>query len=219
MIKDTELTIDQINQLADELGIEIPVQYDVPKEFNVNTVTFTTKAQSTTHRYTGEMPNPSYDPGDPNSPQTVQVDYAWVETVEPKTDAWVLPDDAQLKVKETSKSVGKDGFKKTLGNTTKGKVQKEKKVEDPKDRYHDINIELKQLENELRKVQREQEKLVGSDLIANLQRQYSLLNEQIDATARKIGIAKEEQDELQAKLAGQGVLFNADGTIANYATA
>ena len=105
------------------------------------------------------------------------------------------------------------------GKKSGSKPKKENKITDPKDRYHDINIELKQIANQLDKVKDNTDNLVGSDLIANLQQQYSLLNKEIDATARKIGIAKEEQDELQAKLAGQGVNFNKDGTIANYAEA
>ena len=113
----------------------------------------------------------------------------------------------------------KAGVGKPSGGGSKSKPRKEDKLEEKKDRYHDINIELKQIENELKKVQDEQDNLVGSDLIANLQRQYNLLNKEIDATARKIGIAKGEQDELQAKLAGYGVNFNKDGTIANYAAA
>lgn len=129
-----------------------------------------------------------------------------------------------MTVTETSKSLGKGSFKQSLGNQKKAagsgaKPKKENKIEEEKDRYHDINIELKQIANELEKVQEEQDKLVGSDLIANLQRQYNLLNREIDATARKIGIARGEQEELQSKLAGQGVNFNEDGTIANYAEA
>lgn len=112
----------------------------------------------------------------------------------------------------------KAGVGKSSGGS-KSKPKKEDRLEEQKDRYHDINIELKQIANELQKVQDEQDNLVGSDLIANLQRQYNLLNKEIDATARKIGIAKGEQDELQAKLAGSGVNFNKDGTIANYAAA
>lgn len=84
------------------------------------------------------------------------------------------------------------------------------------DRYHDINIELAQITNNLEKVQQETEKLVGQELIDNLQKQYNLLNREIDLTAEKIGIARQEQEELAGKLANDGVTFNKDGTIANY---
>ena len=99
------------------------------------------------------------------------------------------------------------------------KPKKQEKINDPKDRYHDINIELKQIANALDKAKEEQEGLVGNDLIENLRQQYNLLNREIDATARKIGIAREEQKELQGMLKGKGVTFNSDGTIANYAEA
>lgn len=123
-------------------------------------------------------------------------------------------------LKFTKVSNGGGNFKPaSTGGGSKSKPKKEDKIDEKKDRYHDINIELKQIANELQKVQDEQDNLVGSDLIANLQRQYNLLNKEIDKTAEKIGIARDEQNELQGILSGNGIKFNADGTIANYAEA
>lgn len=113
-------------------------------------------------------------------------------------------------------SINKGGSKS--GGSGGSKPQKIKKTEAEKDRYHDINIELKQISSSLDEVQEQTELLEGQDYINNLAEQYRLLNKEIEKTAEKISIAKEEQNELQAKLAGKGVIFNSDGTIANYAS-
>ena len=90
------------------------------------------------------------------------------------------------------------------------------KQEDDRDRYHDVNIKLKQTSNKLTNVQAEQKKLSNNNVIPNLIRQYELLNQQITLTAEKIKIAKQEMAELQNKLANKGAIFNKDGSISNY---
>lgn len=115
-------------------------------------------------------------------------------------------------------SPGKSSGGKKGGGSTK-KPNTEKPVEDKKDRYHDINIVLKQISTELDKLQKQEDKLLGTKLIDNLNKQLVLLNKQIDASNAKIAIARGEMSELQAKLSSKGVQFNADGTIANYAAA
>lgn len=92
-------------------------------------------------------------------------------------------------------------------------------LEDEKDRYHDIDIILQQISTDLDILQKQQDKLFGQDLIDNLNEQLALLDDQIDATNEKISIANQEVSELRSNLANKGVTFNADGTIANYASA
>lgn len=89
-------------------------------------------------------------------------------------------------------------------------------LEDEKDIYHDINIEIQQLENSMEELQETQEKLYGQDLLVNLQQQLNLLERQEDAQRRKLAIAQQEAATLKSTLAGQGTTFNEDGTIANY---
>lgn len=91
-------------------------------------------------------------------------------------------------------------------------------LEDEKDRYHDIDIILQQISTDLDILQKQQDKLFGQDLIDNLNEQLALLDDQIDATNEKISIANQEVSELRSNLANRGVTFNADGTIANYAS-
>ena len=92
-------------------------------------------------------------------------------------------------------------------------------IEDEKDRYHDVNVELDLISKDLDKLDKQKKKLFGQDLINNLNKRLNLLNKQIDTTNEKIKIAQGETQELQSKLSGKGVAFNADGTIANYAQA
>ena len=92
-------------------------------------------------------------------------------------------------------------------------------VEKEIDRYHDVDIQLKQIKTDMDKLDKQKKKLFGADLIQNLNKQLSLLDKQIDKNNEKIGIARDEAAELRDKLSGKGVSFNADGTIANYAQA
>ncbi len=102
-------------------------------------------------------------------------------------------------------------------NKSSNKPDHEDNLENEIDRYHDINIILKQIETELGRLQSQQDKLFGQNLIDNLNKQLQLLDEQIDATNEKIGIANGEVQELQNKLTSRGITFNPDNTIANYA--
>ena len=92
-------------------------------------------------------------------------------------------------------------------------------VEKEIDRYHDVDIQLKQIKTDMDKLDKQKKKLFGADLIQNLNKQLNLLDKQIDKNNEKIGIARDEAAELRDKLSGKGVSFNSDGTIANYAQA
>ena len=115
-----------------------------------------------------------------------------------------------------------------LNNIKKGKGSKDGSKKDPdlkdnledeKDIYHDINIILKQISTELDRLQTQEKKLVGQDLIDNLNEQWGRLQDTIDATNEKIRIARGEMSRLQGELSAKGVIFNPDGTVANYAAA
>ena len=119
--------------------------------------------------------------------------------------------------------VGSGGSGGKKGGGGGGGSAKEPDIMEPlekeKDRYHDINIELKQIETELDKLDKQKKKLFGQDLITNLNKRLQKLDKQIAATNDKIKIAQGETAELRNQLSGKGVSFNADGTIANYAQA
>ena len=227
MINDLQLTADQIQDLGNQLGVNIPVEYDVPDEFGIQDVKFTTAAQSTVHRYTGQMPNPAYD-GKKNKKKTIKVDYAWVETVEAKTDSFKVPKGTKVSVTQNTRSTGGRNFSQSLGNRASGNSgsggsSNEPDTMDPleqeKDRYHDVNVELKLIQNSLDKLDKQKSKLFGQKLLDNLNKQLDLLNQKIETTNKKVQIAQGEAQELRNKLGGKGVGFNTDGTISNYAQA
>lgn len=118
---------------------------------------------------------------------------------------------------------GKDINGKTSGSKSGGGSKSEKqpnKIDPLKDeinRYHDIDLQLKQINTDLTKIQNQQKKLFGKDLLDNLNQQLKLLQKQKEATQEKIDIAKQQQKELRATLEKQDVQFAADGTISNYA--
>lgn len=117
------------------------------------------------------------------------------------------------------KSPGSSSGKKGKSGGSSKDPDKQDLVEDEKDPYHDIDIRIKQVSADLDKLDKQQSKFFGQKLINNLNKQWNLLNSQIDASREKINIARQEMQKLQGKLSGSGVSFNADGTIANYASA
>ena len=118
---------------------------------------------------------------------------------------------------------GKTGGSGKSGGGGGGSKAKEPDKMDPLekeiDRYHDVNVQLELISNDLDKLEKQKDKLFGKDLITNLNKRLKLLDKQIDTTNEKIKIARGETQELQDKLRGRGVSFNVDGTIANYAAA
>lgn len=89
-------------------------------------------------------------------------------------------------------------------------------LEDERDIYHDINIELDLLANKLDLIAEEQEKLAGKNLIDNLNQQLVILEQQVNKQREKLAMQKQEQKDMQAALKMQGVEFYDDGTVANY---
>lgn len=112
------------------------------------------------------------------------------------------------------KSLGKG---KSGGGGGGGKPSIKDPNKEKKDPYQKVNAKLKTISNTLEKVSKEQEKLVGTDLIDNLAKQYGLLNKEIETTAEKLEIANSEQKRLQSELSAFGITFDKDSNIANYA--
>ena len=175
------------------------------------------------------MPNPSYDPEKGNS-KTISIDYAWVETVEAKEDSFKVPEGTNFKVNNTNANVAKganltkspsnggSGKKggKGKGGGSKKEPKKIEKTKDESDRYHKVNTQIEKTSNQLDMLDKAEEKALGGDWVKNLTQQFQLLNNQIANYNEKLRIANNEQNELRKQLSGQGVSFNADGTIANY---
>jgi hypothetical protein len=109
-----------------------------------------------------------------------------------------------------------DTGKGKSGGGSKSKPKKEKHIDDEVDRYHKINTQITKIDNSLKKLESQQNKLVGGNLLKNLNQQWSLLNTQVNNYTKKLKIAEGEQDELAKKLAARGVVFNSDKTVSNY---
>lgn len=116
-----------------------------------------------------------------------------------------------------SKSKGGGGKKGGSGNKT-DKSQKDTKKTDKKqqDIYHDINIELKDINRALERTQKTQEKLYGKELLDNLQKQSDLLDEHIKKLREKEALQKVDLKNKQAELKTLGMTFDEYGHITNY---
>jgi hypothetical protein len=91
-------------------------------------------------------------------------------------------------------------------------------LEDELDLYHDIDLEINKITTSLSRLQKQQEKLVGKDLINNLNKQLEVLEKQVDAYERKMTIATVEIAGIKGQLANAGVTFDDEGYISNYAS-
>lgn len=218
LIEQSGMTADQVNALLGQMGYEADFETEeatIPQKVPV-TVSETTMEGVFPPKFTTRTYQDGYEEID----QTVQVPKI-TSTVNGKKSLSIsrLSKKASGSMNNYSSS-NKGGKSPGSGSSSKAKEPDFMKyLDDEKDRYHDIDIILKQIQNDMDILDKQKDKLFGQDLIDNLNKQLALLDDQIDATNEKINIANGEMSELQSKLAGKGVTFNADGTIANYASA
>lgn len=118
--------------------------------------------------------------------------------------------------KKSSGGKGKKGKggKGKKGSTKTPKTQKP--ITDKPDRYHDVNLKLKDIDNDLGKVQKKQQKLTGKDLLKNLNEQLKLLEKQVATYKEKIQLEKQQANQIRNRLKKQGAKFSPDGNISNY---
>lgn len=117
--------------------------------------------------------------------------------------------------KNTGKGSGSGGS----GKDSEKEADHIDQLEDEADTYHDIDLEISQIETDLKRLQDRQEKLSGKDLIDNLNKQLEVLEKQKKAYKDKIELARMELGVLKEALAAQGVTFTSDGYISNYYSA
>ena len=116
-----------------------------------------------------------------------------------------------------SSNISLDKFQKGLGKPDKNEIAEVlDMLKDEADIYHDINIEIQKTETNLKRLQKQQEKAYGTDLINNLNEQLKLLDEQVENYSKKIDIATIEATMFKTDLEKHGVTFEKDGTISNY---
>lgn len=83
------------------------------------------------------------------------------------------------------------------------------------DRYEKIDRIINKITRDLEKLQNQQEKLIGADLLSNLNQQNELLNAQVAAYEKKLELQKQEANQLRGQLGSYGATFDEDGNI-NY---
>ena len=96
--------------------------------------------------------------------------------------------------------------------------QKETKeaLKDQIDLYHDINIQIGDLNRKLDNTQKKQSRLYGKDLINNLNEQNDILDQQIGKLEQKYQLQKQDKAQKQTQLQELGVVFDSYGKIGNY---
>lgn len=98
------------------------------------------------------------------------------------------------------------------GKSKKSQTDLNKDIADP---YHDVDIQLKKISNDLSLIEKQQSKLFGGKLIENLNKQMDVLDKKMQKTNEKLGIANNELARLKGDLSAKGVTFNGD-EISNY---
>ena len=91
-----------------------------------------------------------------------------------------------------------------------------KPLEDTRDIYHDINIQIEQINRNLDRVQKQQDQLYGKTLLDNLNEQTKILEEQKKKLKEKNELQKEDLKGQREALENLGVIFDQYGNIANY---
>ena len=231
LIADAGLTKDQVNAMFSGMGFDVNYaeepqeqQYSVPVYTTYETIsdgptnmtladgsvvsTYAKKhwtEQTGTKTYTGEFPT------------SAMVTSAPGETGVPKINSVTKKAGGSMNNKSSSNPGGGKKGGGGGGGSKPKEPDKMDKSNDEIDRYHDINIALKQLETQYDRLGKAQEKLIGKDLINNLNQQLAILEKQKDTIAKKIELERQEAAELQGDLGAKGVKFNDNGTIANYA--
>lgn len=116
---------------------------------------------------------------------------------------------------------------KTFSNIEKGKGsdgksnrdKEQKKAQDEIDRYWELNKAIENVEESLSDLDKKQDKLYGRELINSLKEENQLLAQQADKYQALAAAQRQEASELQGLLSSYGVVFDAQGGVANYLAA
>ena len=216
MITATGMTVDQINDLCSAMGFEPTFALEEKTVTSEKPVTMTRTVDAG-----------SYKDEDGNR-WLQQKTYSYIDgytPVEEKIQVPALSSDGTPTVKSiTKKGTGSlNNFSKTNsgGSPVGGKKngggggskKTKNKDESKADRYQEVNKKLEMTSTLLSRLQDQEDKLLGKDLISNLNQQLDKLNSEIDLTKQKLKIAQGEQNEYANKLKNYGIKFNTDGSI------
>jgi TP901 family phage tail tape measure protein len=238
MIEQAGLTQDQVNALFSGMGFDVnlasssePIEYVRPEQ-----ITHTKVEGIDTFDGEGGMPSFTY----PTSVRT------WTETVNRTAEKGEVgavamsTDGSTPEIKSVTKKAGGSMNNKSSSNSGGGKKggggggakADKKNYKDAKtNRYHDVEVALKDINSEMERLNKNRELLTGVDLAASYQKELELLDKEINVLTEKQRLQKEEAEELRSKghtvqkngevkqiksLAEQGVTFDDQGNISNY---
>lgn len=236
------ITSEQATQILSAFGMEGVVD-TVEGDGYVQETTYTMQAHGTTPVYTtisgpieGKTPSlpgvaglPLYGGGSSSATYVTQVpNFSIVpETKDSKTKIQVptitgatysgkgVTSVGAKSLQGTKKKSSSSGGSKSGGSSSKPSTKKYKN-ETP-DRYQKVNSKISSVSKEYDKIAANQDRIVGKDYSANLEKQIDLLEDQVELHKEKLAIQEQEADELQASLSGTyGIKFESDGSIANY---
>lgn len=106
------------------------------------------------------------------------------------------------------------GGKGNKGN--KNKDLNEDKVQPKSDPYHKVNKQLETLDDNLKKITDDREKLTGKNYINNLQQQLEVMKKQVKVQREKMNIARTQRTQAKNFLSKYGAQYNNDGNLTNY---
>ena len=213
IIDSCNMTADQANEFLCQIGDEADFETE-PAEITQN-VPVTVSETEVVSLYPLKTRTKSYQDGTESIKQTVEV---------PRITSSSNGKTPKIKnlTKKASGSANNYSSKNkgggSPGKSSGGSKDPDKmdKVDKSPDRYHKVDTQLDKIGNQLDKIQSQEKKLIGAELIENINAQLGQLDNRLDQLREKVKIAQGEAGELRDSLANQGVKFNDDGTIANY---
>lgn len=218
-------TSEQINAYLDTLGYDATfLEVQQPKYAEVPT-TITQTTETDDGQYTGEarFGPVSFPVHVPNTITTTKTTTEKVQVGSEMVTALATngktPEIKTITKKATSNfnnssSVNAGGNKSSSAKPSKKNT--EKGIKDDRDIYHDINIELKQVNRQLTRTQKVQSRLFGKELLNNLNQQSAIIDKQKQKLRDKQQIQKKDLEIQQANLKNLGVTFDQYGNISNY---
>ena len=111
---------------------------------------------------------------------------------------------------------GKGGGSGKAPEPDTSQKDRKKDLQDTRDIYHDINVELKQINRQLKRAQQKQDRLYGKQLLDNLNEQNRILEKNKVTLQEKHKIQEQDLKTQQEALKNLGVIFDVYGNIANY---
>lgn len=123
---------------------------------------------------------------------------------------------ARKKAEREAQAARKKAEKEIKDNTDTSTKETIDSLEDERDIYHDINIQIQKINRNLDRTQKQQDRLYGKQLLNNLNKQTKILEQQKSLLRSKLALQKQDLMNQKSILAGLGASFDQYGNISNY---